>query len=52
MSHSASTSTSTDMQVLNLSHDPEFMIRHVRRRDSSVEVAAMKRLAHIFVQSP
>jgi GAF domain len=44
--------TSTDMQVLNLSSDAEFMSRRVRRRDPSVEVAAMKRLAHIFVQSP
>jgi signal transduction histidine kinase len=51
MFDSTLTMTSTDMQVLDLISDVEFMSRRVRRRDPSVEVAAMKRLAHIFVQS-
>jgi hypothetical protein len=42
----------TEMQVVNLHSDDEFLSRPVRSRETGVEVSAMRRLAHVFAQNP
>jgi len=52
MFDSTANSTATDMQVVNLGSDAEFMNRHTRRREPSQELASIQRLARVFVERP
>jgi hypothetical protein len=42
----------TEMQVVDLQHDYEFVGRPIREREPGVEISGMNRLARVFAQSP
>jgi len=52
MNASASTSTDTGLEVIDISGDATFAARRVHVRDVAVQMAGMQRLAHAFVENP
>jgi hypothetical protein len=52
MFDSASSANETEMQVVDLRNDGEFMTRQTRPRDMTIEVSGIQRLANVFAQRP
>jgi hypothetical protein len=52
MFDSISGANETEMQVVDLSSDNEFMARQIRPREKAIEISGMQRLASVFAQRP
>jgi hypothetical protein len=52
MFDSASSVNETEMQVVDLRNDGEFMARQIRPREMTIEISGIRRLANIFAQRP
>jgi hypothetical protein len=52
MNTTASTSTDTGLEVIDIVSDAAFAARHVHVRDVAVQMEGMRRIAHAFVESP
>jgi GAF domain-containing protein len=52
MFDSSAAATATDMQVVDLCSDREFMTRQLHSRRAATEIGGMQRLAHVFAQRP
>jgi hypothetical protein len=50
MFDSASSATKTEMQVVDLRSDDEFMTRQIRPRALATEISGIRRLADVFAQ--
>jgi hypothetical protein len=52
MFDSASSANETEMQVVDLRNDGEFMTRQTRPRGFATEISGIQRLANVFAQRP
>jgi hypothetical protein len=52
MFDSASSVSETEMQVVDLRNDGDFMARLIRPREMTIEISGIQRLANVFAQRP
>jgi hypothetical protein len=52
MFDSASSVNETEMQVVDLRNDGDFMARQIRPREMTIEISGIQRLANVFAERP